>query len=66
MESPDFEQSEWFGGEFTPKYSARIGVGPAMRFWSAYMLFYEREDFQDNHRVNDICRTMQSVLLSEH
>ncbi len=63
MESPRFEQCEWFGGEFTPEYGGRYSLGPSVRCWSAYMLFYEREDFQENYSVSDICRTMQSVLL---
>ncbi|VDD77646.1 unnamed protein product [Mesocestoides corti] len=65
MDSSSLERNEWFGGEYTSPYSLHTSIGPTMRCWSAYMLFYEREDFQVNFSIADICRSMESVVLSE-
>ncbi|KAH9280250.1 putative ubiquitin carboxyl-terminal hydrolase FAF-X [Echinococcus granulosus] len=64
-DSPGFEQTEWFGGEYTSETPMRFSYRPYMRCYSAYMLFYEREDFKEVNIVSNLCSSMQSVGLSD-
>ncbi|VDM30351.1 unnamed protein product [Hydatigera taeniaeformis] len=64
-DSPSFEQNEWFGGRYTPETPLRFSFRPYIRCYSAYMLFYEREDFKETSNVSNLCNSMQSVGLSD-
>ncbi|KAL5107250.1 putative ubiquitin carboxyl-terminal hydrolase FAF-Y [Taenia crassiceps] len=63
-DSPAFEQMEWFGGRHTPETPMRFSYRPYLRCYSAYMLFYEREDFKEVSSVANLCNSMQSAGLS--
>ncbi|CAL8103226.1 unnamed protein product [Calicophoron daubneyi] len=55
MDDENEAKSQWFGGEPTddPYDLSKISYSwNSKRWWNAYILFYEREDFQ-NHIVSD-------------
>ncbi|VDK40563.1 unnamed protein product [Taenia asiatica] len=64
-DSPAFEQREWFGGKYTPETPMSLSYGAYLNCISAYMLFYEREDFKEVSSVSNLCNSMQSVGLSD-
>nr|CDS32213.1 ubiquitin carboxyl terminal hydrolase [Hymenolepis microstoma] len=63
LSSPTIIHDKWFGGVNPSPRS--FALGPYKRYWSAYMLFYEREDFKDAFDVPQISHSLQSLSLLE-
>lgn len=63
LNSPAIIHDKWFGGvNPAPRTTA---IASFKRYWSAYMLFYEREDFKDAFDVPQISNSLQSLSLCE-
>uniref|UniRef100_A0A0X3PZH2 Putative ubiquitin carboxyl-terminal hydrolase FAF-X n=1 Tax=Schistocephalus solidus TaxID=70667 RepID=A0A0X3PZH2_SCHSO len=65
MNSFETVQHQWFGGEFTADASDvyfRFTYPTRVRSWSAYILFYEREDYQQHQSVQSLCQSLDSNL----
>ncbi|VUZ52096.1 unnamed protein product, partial [Hymenolepis diminuta] len=63
LNSPAIIHDKWFGGvNPAPRTTA---IASFKRYWSAYMLFYEREDFKDAFDVPQISHSLQSLSLLE-
>ncbi|KAM3174245.1 hypothetical protein ACTXT7_010932 [Hymenolepis weldensis] len=64
LNSPAIIHDKWFGGvNPAPRTTA---IASFKRYWSAYMLFYEREDFKDAFDVPQISHSFQSLSLLEN
>ncbi|VDN18278.1 unnamed protein product [Dibothriocephalus latus] len=67
MSSLETVQHQWFGGEFTADPSDtyfRFTYPNRVRSWSAYILFYERQDYQQHQRVQSLCQSLDSNFPS--
>ncbi|KAM7542083.1 hypothetical protein Aperf_G00000000943 [Anoplocephala perfoliata] len=62
LDSPATIQEKWFGGVNSASYNFSMSY---YRHWSAYMLFYEREDFRGTVDASQLCHSFQSLSLSE-
>ncbi|VDN95885.1 unnamed protein product [Rodentolepis nana] len=63
LSSAEIIHDKWFGG-VNPSARSFI-LGPHKRYWSAYMLFYEREDFKDTFDLPQISHSFQSLSILE-
>ncbi|KAL7058989.1 hypothetical protein AAHC03_013483 [Spirometra sp. Aus1] len=67
MSNLETVQHQWFGGEFTADASDvyfRFNYPIRVRSWSAYILFYERQDYRQHRRVHSLCQTLESTFPS--
>ncbi|KAF8567800.1 hypothetical protein P879_05885, partial [Paragonimus westermani] len=61
MDNEDEARSAWFGGDSTNDPGKNLLYsGNGKRWWNAYILFYEREDFQSH--VSRACSSKEFVI----